>query len=200
MKKKIIALCLIVALVAIALISGTLAYFTDTEDATNVFTVGNVNIELLEPNWNTNGNESDDVYPGEPLPKDPMVKNIGANPCFVRIKVTGLDCLKVAGLSAENVAYRTNYVVGALGDKWADGGDGYFYYVGVLAKDETTSAVFDSIVIPTDVVNATGALDISYEIEVYAEAIQAQGAQTSWPAVEAMDLDAIKTWFATVIQ
>lgn len=48
MKKKIIAVCLIVALAATAVIGGTLAYFTDTDEATNVFTLGNVKIDLQE--------------------------------------------------------------------------------------------------------------------------------------------------------
>ena len=48
MKKKIIALCLVVALALTAVVSGSLAYFTDTKDAKNTFTVGNVKIELLE--------------------------------------------------------------------------------------------------------------------------------------------------------
>ena len=48
MKKKLTAIFLCVALVAVAVIGGTLAYFTDTKSATNTFTVGNVKIELLE--------------------------------------------------------------------------------------------------------------------------------------------------------
>lgn len=48
MKKKIIALCLVVVLALTAVVSGSLAYFTDTKDAKNTFTVGNVKIELLE--------------------------------------------------------------------------------------------------------------------------------------------------------
>ncbi len=48
MKKKITTFSLIVALLAIAVIGGTLAYFTDTDEATNTFTVGKVKIELLE--------------------------------------------------------------------------------------------------------------------------------------------------------
>ena len=48
MKKKIIALCLIVALAATAVIGGTLAYFTDTDAETNTFTIGNVKIDLQE--------------------------------------------------------------------------------------------------------------------------------------------------------
>ena len=48
MKKKITAIFLCVALVAIAVVGASLAYFTDTKSATNTFTVGNVKIELLE--------------------------------------------------------------------------------------------------------------------------------------------------------
>ena len=49
MKKKIMAMCLVIAMAATAVIGGTLAYFTDTtEDVVNTFTVGNVEIELFE--------------------------------------------------------------------------------------------------------------------------------------------------------
>ncbi len=46
--KKIIALCLVVILAATAVIGGTLAYFTDTDKADNVFTLGGVKIQLNE--------------------------------------------------------------------------------------------------------------------------------------------------------
>ena len=48
MKKKITAIFLCVALLAIAIVGASLAYFTDTDQATNTFTVGNVKIKLLE--------------------------------------------------------------------------------------------------------------------------------------------------------
>lgn len=48
MKKKLVAISLVVAMLAVAVIGGSLAYFTDTDSATNTFTVGNVKIELLE--------------------------------------------------------------------------------------------------------------------------------------------------------
>lgn len=51
MKKKITALCLCVALLAIAVVGASLAYFTDTDNAKNTFTVGNVKIELLESQY-----------------------------------------------------------------------------------------------------------------------------------------------------
>ena len=48
MKKKILALCLVVVLAITAVTGATLAYFTDTDEETNVFTTGNVKIELIE--------------------------------------------------------------------------------------------------------------------------------------------------------
>ena len=48
MKKKILVLCLVVALAVTAVVGGSLAYFTDTDDATNVFTTGKVDITLKE--------------------------------------------------------------------------------------------------------------------------------------------------------
>ena len=48
MKKKIVAFMLVIAMLAIAIVGGTLAYFTDTDEATNVFTFGNVKIRQDE--------------------------------------------------------------------------------------------------------------------------------------------------------
>ena len=58
MKKKITAICLCVALLAIAIVGATLAYFTDTKSATNTFTVGNVKIDLIESRFHREGNDN----------------------------------------------------------------------------------------------------------------------------------------------
>lgn len=47
-KKSILMAAIAVMLVAVLVVGGTLAYFTDTKSAKNTFTVGNVDIELLE--------------------------------------------------------------------------------------------------------------------------------------------------------
>ena len=49
MKKKILSIALVVAMVAV-IAAGSLAYFTDTDDAKNTFTEGNVDITLNEKN------------------------------------------------------------------------------------------------------------------------------------------------------
>ena len=58
MKKKITALCLCVALLAVAVVGASLAYFTDTKTATNTFTVGNVKIDLIESKFHRQGNDN----------------------------------------------------------------------------------------------------------------------------------------------
>ena len=58
MKKKITALCLCVALLAVAVVGASLAYFTDTDNATNTFTVGNVKIDLIESKFHREGNDN----------------------------------------------------------------------------------------------------------------------------------------------
>lgn len=54
MKKKILSIALVVAMIAV-IAAGSLAYFTDDDDATNTFTVGNVKIDLLEQERGANG-------------------------------------------------------------------------------------------------------------------------------------------------
>ena len=55
MKKKLIAIFLCVALAAVAVVGASLAYFTDTDNETNTFTVGNVSIDLIEQQRGENG-------------------------------------------------------------------------------------------------------------------------------------------------
>lgn len=191
LKKKLTAAALVVAFGATAVTGATLAYFTDIDQADNVFTVGNVDITLTEPNWDGQGSkDAPEAYPGEALAKDPTVTNNGKNPCFVRIKVEGWDAL---GANNE-ITYRTDYTDNKLGDNWVKGEDGYFYYDKVLEVGDTTDALFDQIVVPTTVTNGYNG---NYELVVKAEAVQAQGAKASYADVEKMTVEEIAAWFGT---
>ena len=206
-KKKILVLAMTLSMVAILAIGGTIAYFTDKEEATNTFTVGGVDIKLTEPQWDANGSQdAPEVYPGEALAKDPTIENIGKNPCFVRVKVEGLDCL--TGVGADMITYKTDYVEGKLGTDWVLHTDGYFYYTKPLVVKGTegdswneglvskTDALFDQIVIPSDVEN--GDAQTEYNVIVKAEAVQAQGAKApNWAAVKGMTVEEIAAWFTT---
>ena len=48
MKKKITALCLCVALLAVAVVGASLAYFTDNDQADNTFTAGSAKTKLID--------------------------------------------------------------------------------------------------------------------------------------------------------
>ena len=82
MKKKIVALCLVVCLLAIAIVGGTMAYFTDSEARTNVFTIGEIKIDL-EENFDT----TSDMLPNKDITKEVTVKNVGKNNAYVRVHV-----------------------------------------------------------------------------------------------------------------
>lgn len=74
MKKKILALCLVVVLAVTAVTGATLAYFTDTDEAENVFTLGSVEIALHEGAYeNVQKN-------GAPIDKEGKVDTSKANP------------------------------------------------------------------------------------------------------------------------
>lgn len=68
-KKKITTIVLLLAFLAIAVTGGTLAYFTDTKDATNVMTVGNVKVELYESKYHRGAGVGSYLHmTGQPVP------------------------------------------------------------------------------------------------------------------------------------
>lgn len=102
MKKKITALVLVVAVLAMLFTGMTLAYFTDTDDAVNVFVVGEIDIELTEevgvkdalgkehPEKVVKGENYavySNILAGNVLTKAPTVSNVGTAPAYVRVTV-----------------------------------------------------------------------------------------------------------------
>ena len=92
--KKTIILTILAVIIALALTTGIFAYFTSTETATNVFTVGSVQINLTEGEvWDTaseNGvapESAQTIEPGQHITKAPNIENTGKNPAYVYLKV-----------------------------------------------------------------------------------------------------------------
>ena len=98
MKKKILTIALVVALIAI-MVSGTFAYFTAEDQVSNTFTIGSVKIEIYE---NDEATEEDTIEFGKLTPvvnvndpsQDPNyikkvveVKNTGANDAYIRTHI-----------------------------------------------------------------------------------------------------------------
>ena len=144
MKKKIAALALVVVLLVAAVVGGTLAYFTDTDSATNTFTVGNVSIQLLESALHRDNDAATDeaiiadaadyeaylaeagkdMVPGRWVKKAPYIYNDGKNDAYVRIKATFPVALMDA---ADIMLYTTAFNEGAIEmDEGVNSADGKF--------------------------------------------------------------------------
>lgn len=88
MKKKILAIVICIAMMAIAVVGGSMAYFTDTDAAQNVMTTGKVDIIQLEQQRDADGNLVDFVQDKPLMPavyaseinRDNIVQNGYFNP------------------------------------------------------------------------------------------------------------------------
>lgn len=147
MKKKILTLCLVVALAATAIVGGTLAYFTDTDTETNTFTAGGVKIDLIEQQVNKEGTalekfeqnqvlmpivgsaQGDKDQFGQPvaenyIDKIATIKNDGKSDAYVRAYFAipsalddGYDTFN-AGLNVLHFNFGNNKGVSTFGNEW----------------------------------------------------------------------------------
>lgn len=93
MKTKIIALCLVLGLLAVAVVGGTMAYFTDADNADNEFTVGTIGITLLEDTKSTSDYQdwldNQTILPSETITKAVTVRNDSTtDDAYVRVTIT----------------------------------------------------------------------------------------------------------------
>lgn len=111
-KKKAIAVISAAGLAGVLAVGGTMAYLTNTQSATNTFTVGDVEVGIDEPNFpgtsDDDGNKdgipdkkkypdsdndgipdiNEDQVPQQETDKDPMVTNKSVSDAIVFMKVT----------------------------------------------------------------------------------------------------------------
>ena len=78
----------VLALTASLAVGSAMAYFTDTDHAENQITIGKVDIDLEEKEWDKlTPEEKTDITPNKEITKDPQVTNIGINDAFVFVTV-----------------------------------------------------------------------------------------------------------------
>ena len=104
MKKKLTAIFLCVALAAIAIVGASLAYFTDTDSATNTFTVGNVKIDLIESRYHREGNDNS----GDTSIPDPTHKVTADD--GMKYVTTGHTMFTDAEIKADAETYKDGYL------------------------------------------------------------------------------------------
>lgn len=163
------ASCLMVGALAFG---GTMAYLTDTEGATNTFTVGKVQIDLEEPGYPGNTDDSvKNLVSNQEIAKDPQVENTGVNDAivFMTVEVPRGNVTAVATDGTKGTKQNqdlfwfkdTADAQGTFANKWdadwieltakethedTDTTSKYiFAYKTKLAKDAKTTPLFDKI-------------------------------------------------------
>ena len=139
MKKKILALCLVVALAATAVIGGTLAYFTDTDAQKNTFTTGNVAIDLWEDFGDNDAEGIEKLLPAtgsaqagtlkNGIEKEVYVTNDGSEDAYVRVHIAIPSILDDAqpNFDASKNVLHFNYAPATVEDgkwNWSNSVDG----------------------------------------------------------------------------
>ena len=214
-KRRILAAAMALCIVAIIAIGATLAYFSDSKTATNTFTMGDVKIKLDEtdiknPEGDRVSQNEYEVYPGAEVKKDPIVHNTGKNGAYIRATVNVSDWMNLVGAyypdfkeTFPNEGYKAalNLLVGELGKGWSvvdvEAGDvftiGQFdakfvlKYDSVLASGEDTTAMFEKVIVPAGITNASANAKEFSEIKIVAQAMQADGFDTWEDAFAAFD-------------
>lgn len=214
MKKKVALTAAAVALVGTLAVGGTLAWFTDTETATNVVTMGKVDILLKEDGGtdvnkvtSPEGLEYKNVMPEDKFQKAVSIENKG-NDAYVRVKivVSGNDVIlnslvdkKVVDSKKEpnkdnDITFlkKVDINFNALDLNWTKGAingeDVCYAYVPtfLLSDNKTEETIFDKIQIP-------GAewgneyVDQKFNIKVVADAIQSKNFDDAYAAFTEFD-------------
>ena len=149
-----------VVLLLVILVGGMLAYFTDTEVRTNVFTIGDVQITLNEAGWTQDGSttnytrtEATNIAPNTTVAKAPTITNDGKNAAYVFIKVQ----VPVANVTVNGTkANQEIFTLGTKDSAWTEvshteATGTYVFAYGTsttmtsLAKNAITTAVFPDV-------------------------------------------------------
>lgn len=185
MKKKIVSVCLVVCLLATAIIGTTLAYFTDvTQKETNTFTMGKVDIELDEPQWDEaypDGIAS--VQPSQEITKDPTVTvKANSEDCYVFVKVE----------KGNNV---DDYLEYTIDSAWTalDGEEGIYYRSYTTSEEDVDYPVLtgNKVTVKSEVTGVAQGDELTLSFTAYA--IQSYGLGTAveaWNAYTAQNTSA----------
>lgn len=184
MKKTILSGMLVFSLVALMIVGGTMAWFTDDQEVNNTFTAGTVKIEVNEGDFTSISNWN----PGDVTEKNVTVTSLGSKKTYVRVKITP-EWSKFEGEdmapSADNVIlhFASNYA-----DNWAFPEDGWYYYKSILNEGEETALLLDTVELDGE---STGNeyQGRTLTVKVEAEAVQAshEAYKSAWNLTELPD-------------
>ena len=193
MKKKIFMITLAACLVVLSIAGTSLAYFTDTDAKSNVFTAGNVDITLTYEQYTE---ENARLYPGQTYNKPAYITNGDSEKAYVGaiIELTTTTNLDFAILSEMFVGLNNNTI------KYEPTGTGYKIYV-VVANElnkGATANIFTEMTIPALWGNTQMAALANLSVNVTAYATQTVGFTTAEEALTtafgASNPDSVTAW------
>lgn len=192
-KKKSIVVATVLALTL--LIGGLLAYFTDTDTASNEFTLGgSVEISLSETNWDATNAQG--IHPGATIQKNPVITNDSTStPAYVFAEVI-VPCYDS---NADGNVDSPLFTLNSIGSGWnlmstgtvntTDKTITYVYNYGTsstmtsLAASASTTSVFTSVTLETNLTAAQKATaSATPTIVVNAHGIQTDSLSSSTPS------------------
>lgn len=159
----------------------TTAYLTDQEKVVNEFTVGKVDIDLTEPEWNPE--EHTKIQPTEEIKKDPQITNVGQNDAYVYLEIevpmkeviaADEDGTRQDKKKQELFTFDADAKWSLMKSEETDNSMVYTYcYTEVLAPQSTTNAIFETVTFVNVIEGQLDSTDL--EIPVKAFAIQVEG-------------------------
>lgn len=138
MKKTIVMFLAFVLVICVA-VGGTIAYLSDrTDEVTNTFTIGNIDITLLE----TTGGQYK-MIPGNAITKDPKVTVVGGSEtCWLFVEIEGSNNLN-------------DFITYTIADGWTvlQGVPGVYYReVGASEQDQEFGVLAnDQVIVRNDI-------------------------------------------------
>ena len=177
-KRVFLGLVSLLVILVISCIALTMAYLTDKRESLNLFEMGTVKIEIQEPGWEGTATNPKLIKLDSVVTKDPLVKNIGEEACFVRATVTFSDAMLQPGLTiADFITF-----IGMNTTNWeVDGtytrGDTevVFYYKGILEPGKSTEKIFTGVKLHSKSAGGDNLLEGAFngfDVQVSGEAVQ----------------------------
>lgn len=186
MSKKKLSLVIAAGVLLIAVVGGSLAWFTSQDTKTNHFTTGSISHEIVE-DFDTTG-PSQDLLPGDEVNKDVWINNTGKSDALLRVKITpqwmngeeadtDLGNEGIELVFAEKVQTALNESGIAEGATWVLGNDGYFYYTSILSVnseevEKQTAQLLDAVRLSGKITDQTKFANKEMNVIIESETVQ----------------------------
>lgn len=174
----------VIAIIFTLFSQGSLAYYQTIGKATNVVTMGDIDLKIHELTDSGTEFPKEGVYvlPGDIVSKQVSVENVGGHPFYLRVKL-------LTGISGEGLSHEDCLKLNIDEEKWTLK-DGWYYYNGIVDPGTKTPNLFTHVEIIGDKID-NSYLGNTLTLTVAAHAVQSENnpiqngdysTASGWPA------------------